>query len=235
MVGVLSNKIGKDELKPGDHIYSWRSAYIYAHHGIYTGDEQVIHFTLGREIGTSTSPTSTHNCPACSDLQLSHNPNQRGARDGTCTFAQSDPPDLVIHRAEYLLKNEFGFGTYSLFKHNCQDFAIYCKTGLLVETAFSVNAAVSAVASSLVTAVISVVASRRRRLASVKAAISAVASSPLTFLPGPLLSGLAVPIGMYCLQRYMSDIGIRTDVVKLPVESLFEHVGEARASDEVRL
>lgn len=32
-MGVLSNKIDRDQLKPGDHIYSWRHAYIYAHHG----------------------------------------------------------------------------------------------------------------------------------------------------------------------------------------------------------
>lgn len=32
-MGVLSNRISREELKPGDHIYSWRHAYIYAHHG----------------------------------------------------------------------------------------------------------------------------------------------------------------------------------------------------------
>jgi hypothetical protein len=34
-MGVLSNKIERDNLKPGDHIYSWRHAYIYAHHGAF--------------------------------------------------------------------------------------------------------------------------------------------------------------------------------------------------------
>lgn len=33
-MGVLFNKIEKDQLKPGDHIYSYRVAYLYAHHGI---------------------------------------------------------------------------------------------------------------------------------------------------------------------------------------------------------
>ena len=33
-MGFLSNKIARDEVKPGDHIYSWRQAYVYAHHGI---------------------------------------------------------------------------------------------------------------------------------------------------------------------------------------------------------
>ncbi|KAF5457014.1 hypothetical protein F2P56_021152 [Juglans regia] len=56
-MGVLSNKIERENLKPGDHIYSWRHAYIYAHHGIYVGEGNVIHFTSGpggQEIGTGT-------------------------------------------------------------------------------------------------------------------------------------------------------------------------------------
>ena len=32
-MGFLSQQISRDELKPGDHIYSWRRAYIYSHHG----------------------------------------------------------------------------------------------------------------------------------------------------------------------------------------------------------
>jgi hypothetical protein len=52
-------------------------------------------------------------------------------RGGTCTLAQSDPPDIVIHRAMYLHQN--GFGNYDLFSNNCEDFAIYCKTGYIVK------------------------------------------------------------------------------------------------------
>lgn len=33
-MGVFFNKIDKEQLKPGDHIYSWRQAYLYAHHGL---------------------------------------------------------------------------------------------------------------------------------------------------------------------------------------------------------
>ena len=33
MVGVLSNRVDRDDLKAGDHIYTWRAAYIYAHQG----------------------------------------------------------------------------------------------------------------------------------------------------------------------------------------------------------
>ncbi|GLT77617.1 hypothetical protein SLA2020_491850 [Shorea laevis] len=55
-MGVLSNKISRDKLKPGDHIYTWRRVYLYAHHGIYVGEGKVIHFTQGggQEIGSGT-------------------------------------------------------------------------------------------------------------------------------------------------------------------------------------
>ncbi|XP_022884637.1 uncharacterized protein LOC111401225 isoform X3 [Olea europaea var. sylvestris] len=199
MVGVLSNKIQKDELKPGDHIYSWRHSYIYAHHasGIYVGNGTVIHFTRGpgQEIGTGTvldrfifssspSDPSKPPCPICGDqsksdgvissclecflyggelylFQYSVSPAMflAKARGGTCTLAPSDPPEDVLHRAEYLLQN--GFGAYNIFKNNCEDLAIYCKT--------------------------------------------------------------AVGCGIYCISRIVSDIGVRRDVMKIPVERLVTH------------
>jgi hypothetical protein len=51
------------------------------------------------------------------------------ARGGTCTLASSDPTEVVLHRALYLLEN--GFGDYHFYKNNCEDFAIYCKTSFL--------------------------------------------------------------------------------------------------------
>ncbi|KAI3756321.1 hypothetical protein L1987_56145 [Smallanthus sonchifolius] len=47
---------------------------------------------------------------------------------GTCTTARSDPPEAVMHRATYLYEN--GYFEYHLMKNNCEDFALYCKTGL---------------------------------------------------------------------------------------------------------
>ncbi|CAL9195079.1 unnamed protein product [Musa hybrid cultivar] len=240
-MGVLSNKIEREQLKPGDHIYSWRSAYIYAHHGIYAGDSMVIHFTraAGQEVGTGTildqfifssSPSNTGTiCERCGDQSRLHGVIIScldcflsggnlyefrysvtpaffisKARGGTCTLAASDPSDVVLHRARYLLDNN-GFGMYSIFKNNCEDFAIYCKTGLLVETTFSVG--------------------RSGQISSLTAALTAVASSPLRFLttsPGGLI---AVASSMYCIGRIVSDIGIRRDVNKIPVESLVAQLG----------
>lgn len=36
----------------------------------------------------------------------------------------------MVQRANYLFKS--GFGNYNLVRNNCEDFAIYCKTGLLI-------------------------------------------------------------------------------------------------------
>ncbi|GAB2227844.1 hypothetical protein Droror1_Dr00009671 [Drosera rotundifolia] len=48
-------------------------------------------------------------------------------KGGTCTTLGSDESDNVLYRAEYLLEN--GFGEYNLVTNNCEDFALYCKTG----------------------------------------------------------------------------------------------------------
>ncbi|XP_061347579.1 protein LEAD-SENSITIVE 1-like [Gastrolobium bilobum] len=235
-MGLLSNKIDREHLKPGDHIYSWREAYIYAHHGIYVGDGMVIHFTrgAGHEIGTGTvldrlifSSSPSHDndnpCPRCGDQSRTDGVISScldcflyggnlylfeygvspafflaKTRGGTCTLAPSDPTEDVLRRASFLLEN--GFGGYNLFKNNCEDFAIYCKTGLLVFTSISVG--------------------RSGQATSYLAAASAVVSTPLRFLTTSF-SGLAlVGYGMYCVSRLVSDIGVRRDVSKVPVERL---------------
>jgi hypothetical protein len=233
-MGFLSHKISRDEVKPGDHIYSWRQAYVYAHHGIYVGDGQVNHFTRGdgQETGTGTfldkiivSSSPNHGdspCPNCGDrsvkvggvisscldcflaggdlyvFEYGVSPAVFLAkpRGGVCTIASSDPPEEVIYRANFLLRN--GFGVYNVFKNNCEDFAIYCKTGLLVAHTD---------------------VGRSGQAATMAAAASVVLSSPLRFVTG--FGGLAVAgYGMYCAGRLVSDIGMRWDVSKVPVERL---------------
>ncbi|GLT60214.1 hypothetical protein SLA2020_329900 [Shorea laevis] len=253
-MGVLSNKISRDELKPGDRIYSWRHAHIYAHHGIYVGEGKVIHFTRGggQEIGSGTfldhaifSSSPSHDsgnpCPQCGDQSrldgvicscidcflaggdlylfgygVSPVFFLAKARGGTCTLASSDPPENVLHRAHYLL--EKGFGVYHLFKNNCEDFAIYCKTGRIVITTISVG--------------------RSGQAASFLAAASVIISSPLRYLTRSF-SGLAVVgCSMYCVSRLVSDIGVRRDVVIVPVERLVSrasidetHTGDVSMED----
>lgn len=196
----------------------------------------MIHFTrgAGQEIGTGTvldkflfssSPSNPSDtpCPRCGDqskdggvissclecflsegelyqFQYGVTPAVflAKARGGTCTLARSDPPEDAIHRAEYLLQN--GFGVYNIFKNNCEDFAIYCKTGLLIFTTVSVG--------------------RSGQATSFIAAASAIVSSPLRFLTTGFAGLTAMGCGIYCMSRIVSDIGVRRDVEKIPVERL---------------
>eukprot|EP01018_Ginkgo_biloba_P012704 Gb_09996 [translate_table: standard] len=240
-MGLFSNKIDREDLKAGDHVYSWRSAYTYAHHGIYVGGNKVVHFTRGsgQEVGTGTfidafisSSMSSPTCPRCPDCGfqrensgvilscldcfLAEGPLYRfeygaspavflaKARGGTCTLADSDPPETVIHRAMYLLQN--GFGNYHIFQNNCEDFAIYCKTGLLVVEQNGLGR--SGQAASIV-----------------GVPLAAILSSPFRFLMAGPVGVATVTAGVYCLSRYATDIGVRTDVAKVAVEDLAVNLG----------
>ncbi|KAF3973293.1 hypothetical protein ACB098_01G196100 [Castanea mollissima] len=92
-MGVLTNKIKRENLKTGDHIYSYRLAYTYSHHGIYVDAGNVIHFTReeGQETGTGTvldrfidfsllprQRPLDNPCPICSDQSNS----DQSKRDG---------------------------------------------------------------------------------------------------------------------------------------------------------
>ncbi|CAJ2640592.1 unnamed protein product [Trifolium pratense] len=128
-MGMFSNKIDRKQLKPGDHVYSWRQGYLYAHHD---GTETL----LDRLVASSIPNFNTEiPCPKCGDGGQTRTNAQ--ARGGTCTIASSDATEDVLHRAFYLLEN--GFGPYNVFKNNCEDFAIYCKTGLVVTTTISLG------------------------------------------------------------------------------------------------
>ncbi|KAF7849900.1 hypothetical protein BT93_L0154 [Corymbia citriodora subsp. variegata] len=236
-MGLFSNRVDRASLKPGDHIYSWRAAYVYAHHGIYVGDDKVIHFTRrGREVGTATVVDfplgsswpyqSLVPCETCTPPEEGHgvvssclNCFLAGgilyrfeysvtralflakARGGTCTLADSDPSDVVVHRANYLLEN--GFGCYNVFKNNCEDFAIYCKTGLLVLDQ-------------------GVIGQGGQAVSIVGGPLAGLLSTPLHFLRTNIYGMAASAVVVYCTSRYAADIGsgMRRDAVKVSAEDL---------------
>uniref|UniRef100_A0A2P2K1Y2 Uncharacterized protein LOC105135427 n=1 Tax=Rhizophora mucronata TaxID=61149 RepID=A0A2P2K1Y2_RHIMU len=132
-------------------------------------------------------------------------------RGGTCTTATSDPPEAVIHRAMYLLQN--GFGNYDVFQNNCEDFALYCKTGLLTMDNLGVGR--SGQASSVI-----------------GAPLAAILSSPLKLLMPSPVGVVTATAGMYCMSRYATDIGVRSDVIKVAVEDLAVNQGWAGPPEE---
>ncbi|XP_009599837.1 protein LEAD-SENSITIVE 1-like [Nicotiana tomentosiformis] len=242
-MGLLTNRVERNEIKAGDHIYTYRAVFAYSHHGIFVGGSKVVHFnrveaSASSDVAEEISDLSS-SCPTFPDCGFKL-PNsgvvlscldcfiRNGSlyifeygvspsvfltkvRGGTCTTAVSDPSEMVIHRAMYLLQN--GFGNYDVFQNNCEDFALYCKTGLVTVDRLGVGS--SGQASSVV-----------------GAPLAALLSSPLKFLiPSPV--GIAtVTAGMYCMSRYATDIGVRSDVVKVAVEELAVKLG-SRSSNEI--
>jgi len=203
--------------------------------GIYVGDDKVIHFTRrGQEVGTGTAldlllvssgpARPRESCPTCTAPQEEHgvvssclNCFLAGgvlyrfeyavspalflakARGGTCTLAVSDEDDVVVHRAKHLLEN--GFGCYNVFKNNCEDFAIYCKTELLVAEQGRIGQSGQAISI-------------------IGGPLAAVLSSPLRMVTTNVYGMAVTAVGVYCASRYATDIGMRGDVVKVPVEEL---------------
>ncbi|CAH9110695.1 unnamed protein product [Cuscuta epithymum] len=136
-MGFLSQRVERSELAAGDHIYTWRAGFVYAHHGIYVGGKKVVHFTATEGSTDATTRlfavcTSSSICPtvctnqdipdcgfhkssgvflSCLDCFLGNGLlyrfeyGQRSLvllaklRGGTCTTAESDPPETVIRRA----------------------------------------------------------------------------------------------------------------------------------------
>ncbi|KAL3728025.1 hypothetical protein ACJRO7_032727 [Eucalyptus globulus] len=67
---LLWKKVDPEDLKPGDHIYSYRLYGLYTHHGIYEGGSYVIHFTNPKIMEAILSfsggePETMPACPKC--------------------------------------------------------------------------------------------------------------------------------------------------------------------------
>jgi hypothetical protein len=108
----------------------------------------------------------------------------------------------------YLLQN--GFGSYDVFENNCEDFALYCKTGLILPSEAGIGRSGQAASA-------------------VGVPLAALFSTPFRLISGGPLGMFAVTAGMYCAGRYITDIGVRKDVVKIEVEKLSAQLGWRRA------
>lgn len=44
-MGILSNRVEKEELKGGDHIYTYRAVFAYSHHGMQCNASLVLAYS----------------------------------------------------------------------------------------------------------------------------------------------------------------------------------------------
>ena len=81
----------------------------------------------------------------CLDCFLDHHPllfykygvsnaEFRRSRRGTCSVYDSKPTHEVIKIATDFLEKKRDFGPYNIIKNNCENFAVYCKTGMALGT-----------------------------------------------------------------------------------------------------
>ncbi|KAH6769210.1 hypothetical protein C2S51_014546 [Perilla frutescens var. frutescens] len=268
-MGLLSHKVERSDLEPGDHVYVYRGGVgIYSHHGNYVGNGMVVHlivdnFSSSSNCSASCSSSSSsdeHGCGSrkdgsavtmtCLDCFLKKGSLRRYEygvskaafimvkhRPGTCTMAESDDAEKVIHRAMYLLEN--GFGEYHLLKNNCEVFAIYCKTGFLSYKQRTCSSALggrfwqagpasSALegcfgqATTAVLAPTGVVNFGGTGLFAGGLAIAALELPLIAAFPVAGVVGGAVASGVNIAARYTHDISRRHDIREVEVERLQE-------------
>lgn len=133
-VGFFSHTVNREDLIPGDHIYCYRAGGLYAHHGIYVGNNEVVHFS-GRE-KSHPSKAKVESCTLegflnGSKLRLvAYNVSfisRLLKRSGTCHCTESMSLKDVLDTANFYLSDPDQRGTYNLLSNNCEHFAVYCK------------------------------------------------------------------------------------------------------------
>nr|XP_048328572.1 uncharacterized protein LOC107415847 [Ziziphus jujuba var. spinosa] len=216
---ALLKEAKKENLNPGDHIYT-RTGANTEDHGIYLNTGCVIHFTQGRRGATSDDLHSI--CPNCSDqagvtscidcflsgrdhlylFEYGVNPACILTKlAGGATLAPADPSPLVKNRAS----------SYYRFINNGKDFAIYCKTGLLVID--NINFSRSWQAAAFFLAV------------TVTFCLFLQQTTAATFT-----GAAATCFGLYCIYRFGSDIGARPNVIKVDQVETLLHAAEELSS-----
>lgn len=130
-IDLIKNKYDKlfqkeeNELIEGDHIFVWRY-YLYNHHGIYIGNDQVIHFSgepFHKERYPKIEKTNLNNFLKGGKLQI-----QRYGDGIGFIPIRSSSKDIVLKRAYILLENRDKIN-YNLITNNCEHLSIWCKTG----------------------------------------------------------------------------------------------------------
>ncbi|CAB4270288.1 unnamed protein product [Prunus armeniaca] len=210
-MGLLTNRVERNEIKLGDHIYTYRAVFTYSHHGIYLGGSKVVHFRPERNLNLSTEASSdvydSMSCPTFPD----------------CGFRQPNS-GVVLSCLDCFLKN----GSLYCFEYGVSPSVFLAKYGVvhaplqhltpqkrLSTVQYKQGVGRSGQASSII-----------------GAPLAAILSSPLKLLmPSPV--GVAtMTAGMYCMSRYATDIGVRTDVIKVAVEDLAVNLGWADDNEE---
>ena len=107
--------LSEKELQPGDHIHVRRHGLFYSHHGIYVGDDKVIHY---RGAGKKEKRDAIVR-------ETSLGKFLGGGILRRHDYKKRLLPSEIVKRTRDLLGEE----RYSIVFNNCEHFAAYCATG----------------------------------------------------------------------------------------------------------
>jgi len=132
--------MGSRKLKLGNIVFCQRSKFffgdVYQHYGVYAGYHKIIHYIKGDSLLEGRiAETSIEKFCDGDTLYIAEDDSLLSIfqdSDVTSTFYG---PRETVQRA----RSKIGKGGYNLFTHNCEHFAIWCKTGLNESTQLSIE------------------------------------------------------------------------------------------------
>eukprot|EP01084_Bolivina_argentea_P003587 6744_1 len=142
-----SHSIKENELCVGDHIYVWRTLYLYQHHGIYIGNGRVIHFSgevRNAYDSTITETSVTQFSKGDTIKRVQYNVSEhyfKWNRGGSSNSKQADNPEIIVNRAKSALG--WARGQYDIEKYNCETFCLWCSLGARYDDSIQFKTAIN--------------------------------------------------------------------------------------------
>lgn len=148
--------MGSRKLRFGDIVFCQRGNILlgdkYQHYGVYAGYKKIIHYIKGDSLFDGRiAETSIEEFCDGDTLYIAEEDKLLSIFQDAGVAANFYGPRETVQRA----RSKIGEGGYNLLTHNCEHFAIWCKTGLNVSTQASISGVlIKGIAPSGITGII---------------------------------------------------------------------------------
>lgn len=132
--------MGSRKLKLGDIVFCQRGNILfgdtYQHYGVYAGYHKIIHYIKGdSSFDGRIAETSIEEFCDGDTLYIAEEDTLLSIFQDAGVAASFYGPRETVQRA----RSKIGKGGYNLLTHNCEHFAIWCKTGLNESSQLSIE------------------------------------------------------------------------------------------------
>lgn len=132
--------MGSRKLKLGDIVFCQRGNILfgdtYQHYGVYAGYHKIIHYIKGdSSFDGRIAETSIEEFCDGDTLYIAEEDTLLSIFQEVGVAASFYGPRETVQRA----RSKIGKGGYNLLTHNCEHFAIWCKTGLNESSQLSIE------------------------------------------------------------------------------------------------